>query len=89
MQDAKNFLAEWVTENAHPEGYEPEGDDTRARDLAGACGEDASKEGLSARDLDIAARDMIGGGDDLVTFVAHALEGATDAEIRRLAEKDG
>ena len=58
------------------------------RALAAECRAAAKAEGISARDLDEVARDMIGGGDNLVDLLANALESATDDEIRRLVAKN-
>jgi hypothetical protein len=88
IEDAKRFLADWISENVNAEAYEPEGDNTRARELAAECLIDAEQDGLSAELLDAAAKDMIGGGSNLVELIAKALESATDDEIERLVAKD-
>lgn len=86
--DANRFLTGWITENINAEAYEPEGDDTRARGFAALCRIDAKEAGIPVSVLDAAARDMIGGGDDLVGLMANALKSTTDAEVQRLASKD-
>jgi hypothetical protein len=87
--DTKDFLISWLIENIHAESYEPDGDRTRSRETAGWCREAAEQVGISGDQLDVAARDLIGGGDYLTDFIASVLKRATDAEISRLGEKDG
>jgi hypothetical protein len=88
VQDAKSFIADWVSENVNAGPFAAPGGKSRARELAEQCTDDAKVDGISADDLDAAVKDMIGGGDDLVAFMASAIKSATDAEVRRLVEKD-
>lgn len=86
-QTACRFITDWVIENINPTAYAPPGDLSWARELAELCLSDANEEGLSVRDLDAAAREMVGGS--LVQLIAYEMDKATDAEVRRLVEKDG
>ncbi len=88
IQDAKDFINDWVRENINAEAYTAYGDDSRARELAERCRSGAKEAGISENDLDAAVDDMWGGGNGLMGFMADAMEAATDAEVRRLADKD-
>ena len=78
IDDAKRFLTDWITENVNAEAYEPEGDCTRARELAAECEVDAEDEGISVIVLEAAVRDMIGGGGTLTELIAAALKSAAE-----------
>ena len=85
--DPKDFLQDWLRENINEEAYQS-GDDTRARDLAEQCRQDAKAEGITAEQLEAAAQDMIGSGDSLEQVIRDAMEAATDAAVRRMSEDD-
>ncbi len=87
MSDAaKKFIESWKDHNIHAEGYEPEDDNSEARQRAQECRLAGFEEGFTAADLDAAAADMIGGGDDLIDLMANAIEEANDAEAARQSE---
>jgi hypothetical protein len=88
-QDAENFITNWVNENVNSGPFAAPGGISMARQMAEQCKDDAKLDGISADDIDAAVKDMAGGGDDLVAFMASAMTSARDAEISRLAEKDG
>jgi hypothetical protein len=88
IEDAKRFISDWIDEHVNAEGFAGPDDRNRARELAKWCTEAAKEKGFSARDLHAAARDMIGGGDDLVNLIAHARDEDNDEEIAHLADKD-
>jgi len=76
-----DFLEAWVSENINPEGYAPEGDDSRAKELAEQCLFAAKAQGITKDELE----EDVG---DIVDYMADAAEDATDAEVARLAAKD-
>lgn len=86
---AKRFLTDWVSNNIDAKTYKSAGDNSEARELAARCRAAAAEEHLSPNALNVAARDLLGGGADLVGFIGQALESTTDAEVQRLADKDG
>jgi hypothetical protein len=88
VQDAKGFITEWMSENVNAGPFAAPGGRSRARELAEQCTDDAKADGISADDLDAAVKEMTGSDDDLVAFMVTAVKSATDAEVRRLAEKD-
>jgi len=87
-QDAKSFITDWVNENINTGPFAAPGGMSMARQLAEQCTDDAEVAGISADELDAAVKDMAS-GDDLVAFMVSAMKSARDAEISRLAEKDG
>ena len=87
--DVKKFIEDWIDNHVHAEGYQPEGNNSEGRRLAERCRVDATEQGFSTVDLDEAAVDMIGGGDNLDALMANAIEEANDAECKRQSERDG
>jgi hypothetical protein len=75
------FVEGWVSDHVHPEGYEPEGDNTRAKQLADECLSAANAEGISRIEVD----EVI---DDLTAFMAGQIEEVVDREVERHVEKD-
>jgi hypothetical protein len=75
------FVEGWVSDHVQPEGYEPDGDNTRAKQLAEECLSAANAEGISKIEIDEAI-------DDLTTFMAGQIEEIADREVDRQVEKD-
>jgi hypothetical protein len=75
------FVEEFVDENIRAEGYEPEGDSSRAASFAGQCVALAKAEGITEAELKESF-------DDLTRFMAAAIKEANDNEVHRLASKD-
>lgn len=88
IEAVKQFIQRWKTDNINAEGYEQEGDLRKAEWLADQCRTSAEREGITEAQLDEAAADMIGGGDDLVDLMSNAIKEANDAEVDRRAERD-
>jgi hypothetical protein len=88
IEDVKQFIGRWKFNNINAEGYEREGDLRAAHRLADQCREWAKREGITSEQLDEAAADMIGGGDNLIALMSNAIEQANDDEVQRQAEKD-
>jgi hypothetical protein len=84
----KQFIERWKFNHINAEGYEQDGDLRKAQQLAEHCRESALREGITEEQLDEAAADMIGGGDDLVALMSNAIEESNDDEVQRQAEKD-
>lgn len=76
------FAYKWVGENINAEAYAPDGATAKAEELVSRMLVDAVEAGLSRGDLE-------GAVGDLVSFVANAMENATDEEIQRLSDEDG
>ncbi|WP_162178279.1 DUF768 domain-containing protein [Parvularcula oceani] len=77
---AADFLEGFKDEHVHATGY-PQ-DHSEARDLANQSVAEAEAKGIPRAELDAAA------DGDLVGYMQDALEGANDAEVQRLADKD-
>src|SRR3954462_12659027 len=73
----ESFIKDWLSAYIIGEVYVEPGDTTLARALAQRCRAEAMEKGISPRDLDKAARQMIPGGDDLVELIGYAVEYAT------------
>lgn len=88
MQDVKVFIQDWVSEHVRASGFPDEADKCEAQRLADMCADAGFKHGISRDDLDAAAADMIGGGDDLADLMFNSLEEAVEDEIRERVGKD-
>jgi hypothetical protein len=75
------FVEEFVDEHVHAEGYEPEGDSSKARSLAEHCLSAAKSAGISEAEM----KDAF---DNLTRFMAAAIKDANDDEVQRLVDKD-
>jgi hypothetical protein len=75
------FVEEWVNENIHATGYEPEGDNSTASVLAQQCLAQAEAHGITDAE-------MKGAVDDLTQFMAGQIKLVNDNEVDRLASKD-
>jgi 5-enolpyruvylshikimate-3-phosphate synthase len=75
------FVEEFVSENVHAEGYEPEGDHSQAAAFAAQCLASAKAEGITDAEMKNAF-------EDLTQFMAAAIKTANDDEVDRLASKD-
>ena len=75
------FVEEWVSENIHATGYEPEGDAAQAAAFAAQCLASAKAEGITDAEM----KDAF---EDLSQFMAAAIKTANDDEVARLASKD-
>ncbi len=75
------FVEEFVSENIHAEGYEPEGDHSQAEAFAAQCLASAKAEGITDAEM----KDAF---EDLTQFMAAAIKTANDDEVDRLASKD-
>jgi hypothetical protein len=75
------FVEEWVSENIHAEGYEPESDHPQAAAFAAQCLASSKAEGITEAEM----KDAF---DDLTQFMAAAIETANDDEVARQASKD-
>jgi len=75
------FVEEWVSDNIHATGYEPEGDSSQAAALAAECFAAAKAEGISDAEM----KDAF---DDLAQFMAGSIKLVNDNEVERLASKD-
>ena len=75
------FVEEWVNENVHPTGYEPEGDNAQAAALAVQCLAAAKAEGIAEAEI----KDAF---EDLTQFMAGSIKLVNDNEVDRLASKD-
>lgn len=80
LNQASTFLTNWVTENINADAYPV--NKKEARRLAKVCEEAAEEQGITKAQLEEVA------GQDLVNYMMHAQEDATDAEVDRLAAKD-
>ena len=86
---AKRFIEKWIDDNIHAEGYQPEGDNSEARQQAERCQAAGLREAHTVAELDAAAADTFGGGDCLVDLMATAIEDANDrVQGRPLAEDE-
>jgi len=74
------FVEGWVSDHVHPEGYEPEGDNTRAKQLAEECLSAANADGISRIEID----EVI---DDLTAFMAGQIEEVVDRKVDLQVEK--
>jgi hypothetical protein len=77
----RRFIEGWVDENVHATGYEPEGDNSEARQLAKLCLAEAKAKGISRKEIE----EHVG---DINDYMSEAIENANDEEVRRLASKD-
>jgi hypothetical protein len=75
------FVEEWVSENIHATGYEPEGDADQAAAFAAQCLASAKAEGITDAEM----KDAF---EDVNQFMAAAIKTANDDEVARLASKD-
>jgi hypothetical protein len=75
------FVEEWVNENIHATGYEPEGDSSMAKTLAAQCLAEAKADGITESEMKEAI-------DDLTQFMAGQIKLVNDNEVDRLASKD-
>ena len=75
------FVEEWVNENIHATGYEPEGDTSAASALAQKCVADAKADGITEAEIKEAI-------DDLTQFMAGQIVLVNDNETDRSAAKD-
>lgn len=78
---AREFVEQWVSDNIHPTGYEPEGDASEAKTQALVCLAAADQAGISRGEISSAC-------GDLVEYMAAAIESANDREVQRLIAKD-
>lgn len=65
------FVEGWVSDHVHPEDHEPEGDNTRAKQLAEECLMAANAKGIPKAEIDQAV-------DDLTAFMAGQIEEVID-----------
>ena len=79
---AQKFIDGWVLENIQVETYLNEDGDDRPKAYAKQCIAAAEAKGISKKELE----ETVGG--DLVSYMAGEMTAATDAEVKRLAEKD-
>jgi hypothetical protein len=79
---ARDFVESWKDEYLHPVTYEPEGDLSESKANAAACYDSAAIEGISKAEIDEEYEDLI------AEFVS-SHEKMIDAEVKRLADKDG
>jgi hypothetical protein len=77
----RTFANHWVSNNINPEPYQPEGNNTAARQKAEELLAEAEDDGISAGEIE----EEVGG---IVDFISAAMEESTDNEVRRLAGKD-
>jgi hypothetical protein len=75
------FVEEWVNENVHATGYEPEGDSSLASALAQQCLAEAKVHGIA----EVEMKDAF---EDLTQFMAGQIKLVNDNEVDRLASKD-
>jgi hypothetical protein len=75
------FVEEWVSENIHATGYEPEGDDSQAAAFAARCVASAKADGIPEAEMKSAF-------ENLTEFMSAAIRTANDDEVARLASKD-
>jgi len=75
------FVEEFVSENIHAEGYEPEGDESKAAAFAVQCASEAKEAGIPDSEM----KDAF---ESLTAFMAEAIKTANDDEVDRLASKD-
>jgi hypothetical protein len=75
------FVEEWVSENVNAEGYEPEGDQSKAAAYAVRCAAEAKEAGIPDAEM----KDAF---ESLTAFMAGQMKLANDDEVDRLASKD-
>ncbi len=75
------FVEEWVNENVHATGYEPEGDSSTASAFAQQCLNEAKADGITEGEM----KDAF---EDLTQFMAGQIKLVNDNEVDRLASKD-
>jgi hypothetical protein len=78
---ATAFVETWISENINAEGYQADGDNSRAKKFASQCLAAAMAEGIPTTEISEAF-------DDLAAFIAGEIEEANDREVARLAAKD-
>jgi hypothetical protein len=76
----RRFVEGWVTEHVHPTGYEPEGDNSEARQLTELCLAAARAKGISKKEIE----EDIGNIED---YMSEVIDEVNDAEVARLAGK--
>jgi hypothetical protein len=79
--DVDQWLEGWVENNLNAPGYVREKADMR--DQAEACAVEATSEGISIAELKAAA------GGDLEEYLVGRQNALTDAEAKRVSDKDG
>lgn len=79
---AEKFVEEWVADNIHATGYEPEGDLRAAKVASSKMLAAADEAGIARRDIEAYT------GKDITVFMADRIDSANDAEVDRLAAKD-
>jgi hypothetical protein len=75
------FVENWISENIHATGYEPEGNGSQSMALAARCLASAKSEGITEAEMNDAF-------DSLPRFIAGAIKDANDDEVERLASKN-
>jgi hypothetical protein len=78
---AIEFVENWVSENINADGYQAEGNHSRAGAFAVQCLEAAGAEGIPRTEI---AETF----EDLTAFMAGEIEEANNREVARLAAKD-
>jgi len=79
--EAREFIEDWVENNVHPTGYEPEGDSEEAKKLAFECWRAVDQAGISRA----AVKEEVG---ELLDYMSEAIERVNDAEVQRQVDKD-
>lgn len=86
-QTAKDFIKEWVSENASVDTAEIEENVLRAETMATQCRLDAKEEGIADQEFEDAIDDLTG-GDGLEIYIEKAIEVAVDEDALEIEEKD-
>jgi hypothetical protein len=79
------FLERWTIENVS--AVPDDRLDAEAERLAAACAEDAAKEGITEEELGEASSDA-SEGDDLIAYMAKAIEKVALEELDELEDED-
>jgi len=77
----QDVVDRWISDNVTPEAYQPDGENSRARELADVMMAEAALKGIARVEIE----EEVG---DVVAFISQALKDKTDSQVRRLADKD-
>lgn len=80
-EGARQFVEQWIDDNVHSSGYEPEGDAAESKRLAAECWAAADQAGVSRASI----QEEVG---HLPDYMAERLKAVNDAEVQRLIDKD-
>lgn len=79
--EAREFIEDWVNNNVHATGYQPEGDTEEARKLTFECWRAVDQAGIPRASV----QEEVG---ELLDYMSEAIERVNDAEVQRQVDKD-